>query len=97
MVLLDISGHVLVVRLVGAAANLQQLGVPPEALHLVLTHIAVASQHLDGAVRDALGHGRAVELHTVSVQAVAVGLCEWVRRGCVGGGSKVDAEMRKMV
>jgi hypothetical protein len=46
VVLADIAGHVLVVGLVGASADLQQLGVSPQPLHLVFTHIAVAAQHL---------------------------------------------------
>ncbi len=39
----DVSGHILVVSLIGAASDLQQLGVPPQPLYLVLAHISIAT------------------------------------------------------
>lgn len=71
MVLADVATHVLVVRLVGASTDLVQLGVSPQSLHLVFSHISISSQQLDGPVGDVLGHGSAIQLHSIRVQSVS--------------------------
>mmetsp|Transcript_16858 Transcript_16858/g.47965 ORF Transcript_16858/g.47965 Transcript_16858/m.47965 type:complete len:270 (-) Transcript_16858:669-1478(-) len=70
----QVADHVLVVRLVCAPPDLQQLRIPPQALNVVLTHVAVAAHDLDGTVGHVLAHRAAVELHAVGVQAVAGGV-----------------------
>jgi ABC-type hemin transport system ATPase subunit len=67
----EVARHVLLVRLERAAADLEQLRVAPQPLDVVLAHVAVAAEHLDRPVGDVLGHGRAVELHAVGVEAAA--------------------------
>src|SRR5688572_32958270 len=63
--------QVLVVRLERAAADLEQLGVAPEPLDHVLAHVAVAAEHLDRGVGDALADLRGDELGGVGVGALA--------------------------
>mmetsp|Transcript_50457 Transcript_50457/g.134937 ORF Transcript_50457/g.134937 Transcript_50457/m.134937 type:complete len:332 (-) Transcript_50457:365-1360(-) len=83
----EVPDHVLVVGLVGAAADLQELGVPPEALDVVLADVAVAAQDLDGSVGHILGHDPTVELHAVCVEAVAHGVQLQVLGGLVDVGA----------
>src|SRR5215831_3685785 len=66
----EIPRDVLLVGLDGAAADLEQLGVAPQSLDLVLADVAVAAEHLDRAVGDLLAHRRAEELDAVRVDAV---------------------------
>ena len=68
----QILGDVLLVRFQRAAADLEQLGVAPQALDDVLAHVAVAAEHLDGAVGDLLADAGGEELGAVGVDAVAV-------------------------
>ena len=51
-----VAGHVLLVRLEGASTDLEEFGVTPEALHLILAAIAVAPHHLHRAVRHGGAH-----------------------------------------
>src|SRR5690606_22346853 len=67
----EIARHVLVVRIDGAAADLEELGVTIEPLDLVLSRVAVAAEDLDGAVGDVLSHRGAEELHAVRVEPMA--------------------------
>src|SRR5512139_1510009 len=68
----QVLGHVLVVGLEGAAADLEQLGVAPQALDDVFAHVAVAAEDLDGAVGDLLADAGGEELGAVGVDPVAV-------------------------
>src|SRR4029450_2641772 len=66
----QVAGDVPLVRLDGAAADLEQLGVAPQTLHAILADVAVAAEHLDGAVGDLLRHRRAEQLDAVRVHAI---------------------------
>src|SRR5438045_8921915 len=79
----QIAGDVLLVRLDRAAADLQQLGVAPPPLHLILADGAVAAEHLDRAVGDVLGYRRAEQLDAVGIDAVAAALEAQVSGGLV--------------
>jgi hypothetical protein len=59
------------VALVRAPADLEQLGVAPEALDVVGADVAVAAEHLHGTAGHGRGHGPAVELDGVAVDAAA--------------------------
>src|SRR5690606_371913 len=63
---------VLLVRFDGAAADLDELGVAPEALDDVLAHVAVTAQHLDRPGGDPLAHRGRDELGPVGLHAVAL-------------------------
>ena len=54
----EIAGHVLLVRLERAAADLEQLRVTQQALDRELGAIAVAAEHLHGIVGDLLAEAR---------------------------------------
>jgi len=69
----QVARDVLLVRLEGAAADLDQLGVAPELLDAVLRAVAVAAEDLDRRVGDLLGRGRAEQLRGVGAHAVARG------------------------
>ena len=79
----EVANHVLVVRLEGPAADLEELGVAPELLDLVLGDVAVAAVDLDGGVGDVFGDGRGEELDAVGVEAVA-------------GGGEVEVDGRRL-
>mmetsp|Transcript_7526 Transcript_7526/g.17081 ORF Transcript_7526/g.17081 Transcript_7526/m.17081 type:complete len:249 (-) Transcript_7526:615-1361(-) len=57
--------------LIGAATNLQKLGIAPKSLHIVFTHVAVATHHLDGPVGHIFAHLATVELHAIRIQTIA--------------------------
>ena len=57
----------------GAGADLQELGVAPELLHMVLPAVAVAPEDLDRSVRHVLTHLPTEELHAVRVEAADAG------------------------
>src|SRR5690606_9406772 len=67
----QVLGDVLLVGLQRAAADLQQLGVAPQALDHVLSHVAVAAQDLNRRVGDLLAHGGRDQLDPVRVDAAA--------------------------
>ena len=79
----EVADHVLVVRLEGPAADLEELRVAPELLDLVLGDVAVAAVDLDGGVGDVFGDGRGEELDAVGVEAVA-------------GGGEVEVDGRRL-
>lgn len=58
--------------LIGATADLQQLGISPETLYLILADVTIAPKHLDGTVGDTLRHGSAVKLHAIGIQTIAI-------------------------
>mmetsp|Transcript_87162 Transcript_87162/g.243959 ORF Transcript_87162/g.243959 Transcript_87162/m.243959 type:complete len:205 (-) Transcript_87162:874-1488(-) len=70
----QVPHHVLVVGLVRASTDLQQLRIPPQTLDVVFSDVPVAAHHLDRPVRNLLPHGTAIQLHAIGVQAVADGL-----------------------
>mmetsp|Transcript_62761 Transcript_62761/g.99446 ORF Transcript_62761/g.99446 Transcript_62761/m.99446 type:complete len:249 (-) Transcript_62761:618-1364(-) len=57
--------------LIGAATNLQKLGIAPKSLHVVFTHVAIATHDLDGPVGHIFAHLTTVELHAVCIQTIA--------------------------
>jgi hypothetical protein len=71
--LVEILRDVLLVRLDGAAADLEELRVAPEALDRVLAAVARAAHHLHRVVRAHLADGRREELGRVGADAVAAG------------------------
>ena len=58
-------------RFIRATANFKQFGISPESLDIVFTDIAIATKCLNGAVSHTLRHVTTLELHTISVNAVA--------------------------
>src|SRR5262249_5091029 len=76
----QVARDVLLVRLDGAAADLEQLRVAPQALDAILADVAVPAEDLDRAVGHLLRHGGAEELDAVRVDARA-GSGQVERRG----------------
>src|SRR5262249_3611666 len=66
----EVFGDVFLVRLQGAATDLQEFGVAPQLLDDVLAQVAVAAEDLHGVVRHLLGHGGGDQLHPVRVDAL---------------------------
>src|SRR5699024_8234174 len=66
----EIARHIFMMRLERPAADLEELRVAIEALHMVFARIAIAAEHLDGAIGDVLAHRRTEELHAIRVEAM---------------------------
>ena len=70
-VLEQVSRDILLMRLERSTTDLEELGVSPQALHVVFTDVAVAAHDLHGSVGDLLGRRRGEEFDTVGIEALA--------------------------
>jgi hypothetical protein len=61
------------VGLVRSSTNLQELGIAPKSLNLVFARVPVTSQHLDGAVCNALRHRGAEKFDSIGIETVTIG------------------------
>mmetsp|Transcript_22094 Transcript_22094/g.50951 ORF Transcript_22094/g.50951 Transcript_22094/m.50951 type:complete len:138 (+) Transcript_22094:155-568(+) len=72
VVALEVTHHIFMMCLVSTATNLEKLGITPQLLNVVLSHISVTAKDLNGTICHILSHLCAKQLYTVRIKAVAV-------------------------